>query len=91
MRPLGLNPADAPIELSSGMGSGNVPIHFADITIDLQGIIEFPVYGGFTAGLDPQGHGLLGQIGFFDRFNIGFRLSQGNCYIEIPESPQRNQ
>jgi hypothetical protein len=90
MQPLGLDPLTAPVELSSGVGSANVPIHYANISIDLQGLIEFPAYAGFTTGLDQQGYGLLGQIGFFDRFNVGFRLNEGNCYIEIPDPPQQN-
>jgi hypothetical protein len=88
MQPLGLDALVAPIELSAGMGSANVPTHFVNISIDLQGIIEFPVYAGFTSGLDPLGYGLLGQTGFFDRFNIAFRLGQKTCYIEIPDPPQ---
>ena len=52
----------------------------------MQGVITFPVYAGFTIGLEQMGLGLLGQIGFFDRFNVGFRLMESICYIEIPES-----
>ena len=51
----------------------------------MQGVIKFPVYADFTTGLDPWGLGLLGQVGFFDRFNIGFRLGPDKaCYIEVP-------
>jgi hypothetical protein len=85
MQPLGLDALVAPTELSTGVASTNVPTHFVNIRIDLQGLIEFPVYAGFTTGLDEWGCGLLGQTGFFDRFNVGFRLCEKTCYIEIPD------
>lgn len=83
MQPLGLNPLAAPLEMTIGVGSTNVPTHFADIDIDLQGVIQFHVYAGFTTGLDPIGIGLLGQSGFFDRFIVHFKLSQGIYEIEF--------
>jgi hypothetical protein len=84
MQPLGLDPLTAPIELTTGVGSSNVPSHFCNVRIDLQGAIQFPVYAGFTSGLDQIGLGLLGQAGFFDRFKITFDLPQKTYAIEIP-------
>ena len=86
MQPLGLDALLAPIEMTTGVGAASVPTHFANINIDMQGVITFPVYAGFTIGLEQMGLGLLGQIGFFDRFNVGFRLMESICYIEIPDS-----
>lgn len=86
MQPLGVDPLAAPTELTAGLGSTNVPTYFTNISVDLQHVIEFPLYAGFTAGLDSLGCGLLGQVGFFDRFNIDFRLREHNCYIEIPDA-----
>jgi|HubBroStandDraft_1064217.scaffolds.fasta_scaffold259658_1 hypothetical protein len=88
MAHLGLDPIPATVALTSGLGSTNVPTYFAAISIDLQGIVEFPVYAGFTAGLEKLGYGLLGQTGFFDRFNVGFRLTNKTCYIEVPDAPK---
>jgi hypothetical protein len=85
MQSLGIDPLTAPVEMTSGVGTEGVPTHFADISIDLQGLIRFPVFAGFTVGLDPLALGLLGQVGFFDRFNLGFRLSDKTCLIEIPD------
>ena len=87
MQPLGVNALVAPVEMTTGMGSTNVPTHFVNIAIDIQGVIRFPVYAGFTSGLDRMGLGLLGQIGFFDRFNVEFRLSEKTCLIQVPDSP----
>lgn len=85
MKSLGIDPLTAPVDMTSGVGTEGVPTHFADISIDLQGLIRFPVFAGFTSGLDPLAIGLLGQVGFFDRFNLAFRLSEKTCLIEIPD------
>jgi len=66
------------------MGSSDVPTHVANVSIDLQGIIESPVYAGFTAGLDRFAFGLLGQTGFFDRLDVTFGFRNRVCYIEVP-------
>jgi hypothetical protein len=83
MQPLGLNPLASPIERTSGVGSSNIPTHFCNIQIDL-GMTKIPVYAGFTTGLEQIGYGLLGQAGFFDKFNITFKHSQGVFQIEVP-------
>ncbi|MGA8075345.1 MAG: hypothetical protein WB995_17855 [Candidatus Acidiferrales bacterium] len=87
IQPLGLDVLGAPIELTSGMGSANVPTHFFNISIDLQNVVRIPVYAGFTVGLDQMGVGLLGQSGFFDRFNVHFKLQRGIYEIDVPWQP----
>ena len=77
MQPLGLNPLVTPKEATGGIGGTN---HFANISIDVQGLVRFPVYAAFNERLDPAGHGLLGQWGFFSRFKLHFRLSE-NIYV----------
>jgi hypothetical protein len=71
MQPLGLDPLAAPVDMTSGLGSTNVPTHFVDVTLDF-GPTQFSVYAGFTTGMDQIGIGLLGQSGFFDRHKITF-------------------
>jgi hypothetical protein len=90
MRQLAIDPHAAPLEMVSGVGGSAVPAHFFNIEIDLQGAVRFPVYAGFTEGLESAGKGLLGQIGFFDRFNVQFRLSEKNCYIEVPDGTSKH-
>ena len=72
MQPLGLDPLTAPTEMTSGVGNPSVATHYSTVTIDLQGQMSFPVYAGFTTGMDHLGIGLLGQAGFFERFKITF-------------------
>jgi hypothetical protein len=86
MQPLGLDPLTSPIVLTAGLGGTNIPTHFAHVSIDIPGIMKFPVYAGFTTGLEPIGRGLLGQTGFFDRFNLHFKQPERFCYLEIPET-----
>jgi hypothetical protein len=87
MQPLGLDPLVTPIEMSSGVGTTAVPTHFVNLNFDVQGLFQFSAYAGFTTGLDPLGVGLLGQLGFFDRFNVEFRLGEKKCFIEVPDPP----
>ncbi len=54
IQPLGLDPLTAPVEMSAGVGSSNVPTHFCNVAIDL-GPIRISVYAGFTSGMDQLG------------------------------------
>jgi hypothetical protein len=82
MQPLGLDPLTCPAEGTSGLGSTNVPTHFANITINLGGVIQIPLYAGFTPGLDQLGIGLLGQAGFFEAFRITFDHANKLFHLE---------
>jgi hypothetical protein len=72
MTALGLDPENSPVDFTAGVGSSSVPSHFANVTIRIHDLTDFSVYAGFTPGLDRHGHGLLGQLGFFDSFHVGF-------------------
>jgi len=54
------------------------------VVIDLQGVIQIPIYAGFTTGMDQLGFGLLGQAGFFEAFKVTFDFAEKMCSIEIP-------
>lgn len=83
MQRLGMDPLTAPVDMTSGVGSTNVPTHYCNVTLDL-GVINFQVYAGFTTGLDQFGIGLLGQDGFFDKFKITFDHAHGLYSLETP-------
>ncbi len=84
MQQLGLDPLTIPIQQTVGVGSRSVPTQYADITVELDGIAQFPVCAAFTSGMDPMGFGLLGQTGFFERFKIAFDHRNGVFTIEVP-------
>ena len=83
MQPLGLDPLTAPIDTTSGVGSANIPAHFCDVVLDL-GVLQFPLYAGFTTGMEHLGIGLLGQMGFFDKFTITFDYVNKLFVLETP-------
>jgi hypothetical protein len=65
--------------MTGGVGATNVtyyetitvqiPIMNADGTITA---LSFDTHAGFTAGMEAQGIGLLGQAGFFEHFSVQF-------------------
>ena len=71
MQPLGIDPLTSPVDLTAGVGSSNVPTHFATVTLDFTAV-QIAVYVGFTTGMDQHGMGLLGQAGFFENFKVTF-------------------
>ena len=70
-----------PKAMTGGVGSQSNVTYYDTITIDLGNGIEFTAYVGFTQGMDLVGMGLLGQAGFFDRYNVEFCHSQRIYYI----------
>ena len=88
MQPLGLDPLTAPTEGLAGVGNQGVLTHFSHVTLDLQGMVQLPVFAGFTIGLEHWGLGLLGQSGFFERLSINFDLPRGVFEIDIPSHPR---
>jgi hypothetical protein len=84
--PLGLDPLHAAVDQCVGVGGYGVPTYFWDVVIHLIGTEEsFPTKVGFTEGLNHLGMGLLGQEGFFNRFQVSFDLCRsGLFHIEVP-------
>jgi hypothetical protein len=78
---LGLDLLQMKQEITGGVGnSGNIT-HYADITVELGKLeqsgawsfdpeLKFRAYAGFTAGLEDQGIGLLGECGFFEKYLV---------------------
>ena len=71
MQILGIDPLITPVDPTAGVGSSNVPTHFASVTLDFTAI-QIPVYAGFTTGMEQHGIGILGQSGFFEHFKVTF-------------------
>jgi len=49
------------------------------------GVVQIPVYAGFTSGMEQFGCGLLGQAGFFEALKITFDYSNKLFHVEVPD------
>jgi hypothetical protein len=88
---LGLDTLKMPMQLTGGVGSTGNITYYETLAIDIpvmtaKGMqnLSFSTYAGFTAGLDPQGIGLLGQEGFFENFSAQFDRSTKVFHIDVP-------
>ena len=59
-------------QLTGGVGSSGNTTFYDELTIDIGNGIKFTTQVGFTLGLEAQGIGLLGQLGFFENYNVTF-------------------
>src|SRR6185312_1230877 len=71
-----------PKDLTGGVGSSANVTYYDTVTLNLGSGLEFKAYAGFTAGMDNVGFGLLGQNGFFDKYNVEFLHRQKRFTIE---------
>jgi hypothetical protein len=55
-------------------GSRGQLAYFFDIEVEIAGVLKYQLPTGFTQAMDASRVGLLGQNGFFDRFNVSFLL-----------------
>jgi hypothetical protein len=73
-----------------GVGSAANLTYYAPIEVRIRftgapsvSKIVFTAHAGFTAGLDTQGIGLLGQSGFFENFLVEFNHKAGSFSIKV--------
>src|SRR5271165_4117831 len=83
---LGLDILKMKSNLVGGVGSSANTTYYDTIEIDF-GAGGFEAYVGFTSGMDSHGVGLLGQVGFFDRFEIMMSHKTGQFHINLPDPP----
>lgn len=62
-------------------------VYFWPLEVALEEKLVFPVYGGFSVHQDKRKVGLLGQIGFFDKFDVRFEMQKGRIML-IPQSEE---
>lgn len=55
----------------SGVGGAIMTAYFHTIRASV-GKYSYDLYCGFTRDIPPDGYGILGQVGFFDHFQIRF-------------------
>lgn len=78
-----------PMQLTGGVGSSANVTYYATIEIQLRvsgapvPMISFKTYAGFTAGMEAQGVGLLGQSGFFENFQTTFDHKNKLFHIDV--------
>jgi len=59
--------------------------YFWEINVTLEDQLDFPLYAGFSKQQDKIKLGLLGHLGFFDKFDVRFELNDENVIL-IPKS-----
>lgn len=86
---LGFDLKTMPMSITQG-ATGQGEIYYGDVSISIplgpeDGDPELTVEtrAGFTEGLDAQGIGLLGQIGFFDKYDVSFKYREGRFYVRF--------
>jgi hypothetical protein len=79
---LGLDPLTMKQQLTGGVGNTGNTTFYADLQIDIENGPTFKTFCGFTPGLEAQGLGLLGQIGFFENFIVSFDHKNRMFHIE---------
>ena len=67
----------------SGAGSRGQLAYFFDLEVEIVGVLKYRMPIGFTQAMDASRVGLLGQNGFFDRFNVSFLLRERKFVLEI--------
>jgi hypothetical protein len=80
-RIMGLDPATLKSNRAIGVGNDANVMHYELITIKMDFGLGFEAYVGFTDGLDEIGYGLLGQVGFFDKYTVLFDYSASEFCI----------
>jgi hypothetical protein len=58
----------------SGAGSRGQVAYFFDLEVEIARVLKYQLSVGFTQAMDASRVGLLGQNGFFDRFDVSFHL-----------------
>lgn len=84
---LGLDVTRMPRDQMFG-ATGRGGIYYADVHVSVpfrigqrRYALSVDTRAGFVAGLDAQGIGLLGQVGFFDRYAVSFDQPRGHFTI----------
>lgn len=84
---LGFDLVSLPRSIAKGIGNEAIEVFYAQVTIRIGDSFSFEARVGFSDGLQKVGVGVLGQAGFFDQFNVEFRLAEGFFTIEPAMKP----
>lgn len=78
---LGLEKRDLKFDYSLAFAAGQ-PIYFATVTMHVHELGSWKVHAGFSEALNNQQVGMLGHIGFFDRFKVSFDHRNGSFTVD---------
>jgi hypothetical protein len=94
---MGLDLLQMPQNQTGGVGNTGNTTHYDNLSIEiltatqdasgnwaLKAEFSFTAYVGFTPGLEAQGWGLLGQAGFFERYQVTFDHAARLFHIDVP-------
>lgn len=73
---LGIVVKKGKMETFGGITGDGAKAYFHNLTLETGGIKFENIPIGFSYGISPQGYGILGQAGFFDKFRIIFDLKK---------------
>ena len=91
---MGLNPLTMKQQITGGVGNTGNVTYYDELTIEVGYLntggtsqtfepkLSFKTHAGFTAGLEAQGLGLLGQSGFFENYHVTFDHKKREFHIE---------
>jgi hypothetical protein len=82
--PLGLNYEVLPSASVSGVGEDQ-QVRFSSVRLELQGFGEWKIYAGFSKLWNGRNLGMLGHLGFLERFKI--TLDPSNGIFKLEELP----
>ncbi len=68
----------------NGISGELLTAYFHDIKIEVGGY-EFDCYAGFSRDIDNMPYGLLGQLGFFNLFDVLFDYNKGRIELKLKE------
>ena len=71
----------------NGISGEQLTAYFHDIKIEVGGY-DFDCYAGFSRDIDNLPYGLLGQLGFFDLFNVLFDYKKERIELKLKIVPK---
>jgi len=78
---IGIDKGELPMQEIKGMGEGR-STYFATVVLWVQDLGEWEIYAGFSEYLRGTGAGILGLIGFLDRFKVTFDPQRQEAVVE---------
>jgi hypothetical protein len=75
------------MQMTGGVGNTANATYYGNVRVNILLApnslpLSFTVLAGFTAGIEAQGLGLLGQLGFFENFGVSFNHSNKVFHID---------